>query len=231
MSKINVIQNAIKELEGGEFQKLFDAYLFKKYKFDNIQTLGVQEGTNKTTKGTPDSYVVNYDSTYTLIMYGTVEARAFDKLKSDILSCFNKNKVKVEEEKIAKIICAFSSTNISVEQMELLKNLVPGKEIELIGLSTISHDLLVNYPFLAAEFLNIPVDTEQIHSIEKFVQAYDKNGMNAPLGMKLIARKEEQGELCGFVEKSFLTLVTGPSGVGKTRLILEVCQKYGKSIA
>lgn len=226
MSKINVIQNAIKELEGGEFQKLFDAYLFKKYKFDNIQTLGVQEGTNKTTKGTPDSYVVNYDSTYTLIMYGTVEARAFDKLKSDILSCFNKDKVKVEEEKIAKIICAFSSTNISVEQMELLKNLVPGKEIELIGLSTISHDLLVNYPFLAAEFLNIPVDTEQIHSIEKFVQAYDKNGMNAPLGMKLIARKEEQGELCGFVEKSFLTLVTGPSGVGKTRLILEVCQKY-----
>lgn len=40
MSKINVIQNAIKELEGGSFQKLFDAYLYKKYKFKNIQTLG-----------------------------------------------------------------------------------------------------------------------------------------------------------------------------------------------
>lgn len=26
MSKINIIQNAIKELEGGSFQKLFDAY-------------------------------------------------------------------------------------------------------------------------------------------------------------------------------------------------------------
>lgn len=49
MNNINFIQNAIMQLEGGAFQKLFDAYLYKKYKFNNIQTLGVQTGTNKTT--------------------------------------------------------------------------------------------------------------------------------------------------------------------------------------
>lgn len=58
MGNINRIQNAIMQLEGGAFQKLFDAYLYKKYKFNNIQTLGVQTGTNKPTKGTPDSYVL-----------------------------------------------------------------------------------------------------------------------------------------------------------------------------
>ena len=42
MGNINRIQNAIMQLEGGAFQKLFDAYLYKKYKFNNIQTLGVQ---------------------------------------------------------------------------------------------------------------------------------------------------------------------------------------------
>lgn len=83
MSKINIIQNAIKEMEGGSFQKLFDAYLFKKYNFKNIQTLGVQEGTNKTTKGTPDSFVVDEDEKYILIMYGTVIEKAFDKIKRD----------------------------------------------------------------------------------------------------------------------------------------------------
>ena len=31
MSKINIIQNAIKELEGGSFQKLFDAYLYVRH--------------------------------------------------------------------------------------------------------------------------------------------------------------------------------------------------------
>lgn len=51
----NDIQQAILQLEGGEFQKLFDRYLMKKYKFKNIQTLGVQTGTNKPTKGVPDS--------------------------------------------------------------------------------------------------------------------------------------------------------------------------------
>ena len=50
-------------------------------------------------------------------------------------------------------------------------------QIELIGLSTISHDLLVNYHFLAAEYLSIPVDTEQIYAIDDFISKYDKNGM------------------------------------------------------
>ena len=45
MSKINSIQNAILQLEGGAFQSLVDEYLYKKYQFDNIQTLGVETGT------------------------------------------------------------------------------------------------------------------------------------------------------------------------------------------
>ena len=226
MSKINVIQNAIKELEGGSFQKLFDAYLYKKYKFTNIQTLGVQEGTNKTTKGTPDSFVVGEDEKYILIMYGTVETDTFSKMKKDILSCFNTDKLQIEEEQIAKIICACSSTNIHVEQMEELRNMIPGIEIDIIGLSTISHDLLVNYPFLASEYLNISVDTQQIFTREEFIKVYDKNGMNAPLGMEFCYRDKEKEELYSAINNSNITLVTGASGVGKTRLVLEVCKRF-----
>lgn len=40
MNKVNKIQNAILELEGGSFQKLFDAYLSKKFSYD-IKTPGV----------------------------------------------------------------------------------------------------------------------------------------------------------------------------------------------
>ena len=209
MSKINIIQNAIKELEGGSFQKLFDAYLYKKYKFKNIQTLGVQEGTNKTTKGTPDSFVIDEEEKYILIMYGTVENDTFNKMKRDILSCFNKDKLKIEETKIAKIICACSSTNIHVEQMEELRNMIPEIEIDIIGLSTISHDLLVNYPFLAAEYLNVSVDTQQIFSREEFVKVYDKNGMNAPLDMDICYREQEKEELYSHICDSKITLVTG----------------------
>ena len=226
MSKINIIQNAIKELEGGSFQKLFDAYLYKKYKFKNIQTLGVQEGTNKTTKGTPDSFVIGDDGKYILIMYGTVGTEAFGKMKKDILSCFNKDKLVIDENKIKKIICAYSSTNIHVEQQEELKSMILGIDIETIGLSTISHDLLVNFPFLAAEFLHIQVDTHQIFSRDEFIKVYDKNGMNAPLGMDLHYREKEKEQLYSAICSSKITLVTGASGVGKTRLVLEVCKQF-----
>lgn len=226
MSKINIIQNAIKELEGGSFQKLFDAYLYKKYKFTNIQTLGVQDGTNKTTKGTPDSFVVEDDGKYVLIMYGTVGTEAFGKMKKDILSCFNKDKLEIDENKIKKIICAYSSTNIHVEQQEELKSMISGIDIETIGLSTISHDLLVNFPFLAAEFLHIQVDTHQIFSRDEFITVYDKNGKNAPLGMDLHYREQEKEQLYSKLSSSKITLVTGVSGVGKTRLVLEVCKQF-----
>ena len=226
MSKINIIQNAIKELEGGSFQKLFDTYLYKKYKFTNIQTLGVQDGTNKTTKGTPDSFVIEDDGKYILIMYGTVGTEAFGKMKKDILSCFNKDKLEIGENKIKKIICAYSSTNIHVEQQEELKSMISGIDIETIGLSTISHDLLVNFPFLAAEFLHIQVDTHQIFSRDEFIKVYDKNGMNAPLSMDLHYREKEKEQLYSAICSSKITLVTGVSGVGKTRLVLEVCKQF-----
>ncbi|MFQ8704770.1 MAG: hypothetical protein ACLR9T_01800 [Thomasclavelia sp.] len=226
MSKINTIQNAIKELEGGSFQKLFDAYLYKKYKFTNIQTLGVQDGTNKTTKGTPDSFVVEDDGKYILIMYGTVGTEAFGKMKKDILSCFNTDKIEIDEKKIKKIICAYSSTNIHVEQQEELKSIISGIEIELIGLSTISHDLLVNFPFLAAEYLHIQVDTHQIFPRDEFIKVYDKNGMNTPLSMDLHYREKEKEQLYSMLSSSNITLVTGVSGVGKTRLVLEVCKLF-----
>lgn len=226
MSRINAIENAILELDGGKYQKLMDAYLVKKYKYENIQALGVQTGTDKVTKGTPDSYVKLDNGKYVLIMYGSVTAVPFNKLRDDILSCFNEDKLKLENEKIEKIICAYTSTNIHIEQSEALEHLVEGVSIELISLSTVANDLLVNYPFIAAEFLNIPIDTQQLFAIDDFIKRYDKNGMNAPLDIKLIGREEEKKSLKQYIAESKVTLVTGASGVGKTRLVLEVCREY-----
>ena len=69
MSRINAIEQAIKQCSGGEFQKLFDAYLYKKYEFKNIVSLGSHDGTNNTTRGVPDSYVETEGDQYILIMY------------------------------------------------------------------------------------------------------------------------------------------------------------------
>lgn len=226
MSRINAIQSAITELDGGTFQKLLDVYLYKKNGFNNIQPLGVQTGTNKVTKGIPDSFIKHEDGTYTLIMYGSVTAIPLKKIKEDILSCYEKDKLRLEEEKIKKIICAYTSTNIHIEHIEELENLIPNVKIEMLGLGTISHDLLVHFPTISADFLNISIDTEQIFTPDDFVKKYDKNGMNAPLSIDFKYRETEYEELIKAIEFNTVTLVSGQSGIGKTRLVIEGCKAY-----
>jgi hypothetical protein len=80
MSKINQIQTAILSLDPGAYQKLMDAYILKKYDFSNITPLGSHSGTNKTTKGTPDSFVRCEDGHFILIAHGTVGDHTFRKI-------------------------------------------------------------------------------------------------------------------------------------------------------
>lgn len=225
MSIINTVEKAIVSLDGGKYQKLMDAYLMRKYQFSNIHPLGVQTGTDKPTKGTPDSYVECDNGKYIIIMYGSVEAASYKKLESDILSCFDISKLSIPVEKIDKIICAYTSTNIHIEQIEALKNLIEGVKIELIGLGTVAHDLVLKYRFIASRFLDIPVDTGQVFDIEEFVNQYDAGGMNAPLGLGFMFREEE---LRGLKEKIFnndLVVISGASGIGKTKLVIEACKQ------
>ena len=213
------------QLEGGAFQKLFDAYLYKKYKFKNIQTLGVQTGTNKTTKGTPDSYVLTDEGNYILINYGTVKLQSADKIKADILSCFEQSKLSLNKDKIQKIICGHCSTNIHIEQFDNIIDSIKGVEVELIGIDTLSHDLALLYPHIAKDELNIAIDTNQFFDIDDFVKAYDANGINAPIDCHFFHRESEFTELCSSIHNNKVTILTGPSGIGKTRLAIEACRE------
>ena len=214
------------QLEGGAFQSLFDAYLYKKYKFNNIHTLGVQTGTNKPTKGTPDSYIYNADGTYTLINYGSVSDYSTKKIKADILSCFDEARLKLEKNKISKIICGHISTNIHIEQNEELLGLVEGVEIELIGIATLSYDLVYRFPGLAKEHLGIAIDTYQIFDIDDFVAVTDRSKINAPIDCVFRYRDNELDDICHIMAANDATVVLGPSGIGKTRAVLEACRKY-----
>ena len=228
MSKINSIQNAILQLEGGAFQSLIDEYLYKKYQFDNIQTLGVETGTNKPTKGVPDSFVLTKDKKYILINYGSVKERAAEKIKKDILSCFDNAKLNLEESKIEKIICVYTSTNLHIEQFSEIMNIVKNVEIQLLGIDTISYDLALKYPGIAYDHLNISLDTHQIFDIDDFVKSYDANGINSPIDVDFYYRESELNEVVNSIKENKVTLVTGPSGIGKTRLVLEACRVFFK---
>ena len=106
--------------------------------------------------------------------------------------------------------------------MELLE----GIEIELIGVDTLSHDLALIYPHIAKNQLGVEIDTNQFFDIEDFVKAYDANCLNAPINCNFLHRKKEIGATCKSISENTITVLTGPSGIGKTRLAIEACRAW-----
>ena len=221
MTLVNKIENAIKELEGGRFQKLGDEYLRKKYNF-KIVSLGSQEGTDKTTKGTPDSYAEE-DGKYVYIMYGTHKS-VISKLEGDIQSV--KEKIldeNIAEDKVRRLICCHTSSNITIKQKEDLEKMAEPYQLELIGINEIANDLKkLDFQYLAKEYLSISESTEQIWSINDFIRIHDESKTNAPISNDYIGDISEIINTIKSSEKRIF-LISAKPGKGKTRLAIEIC--------
>lgn len=224
MSRLNRIQNEIKQLEGGRFQKLCDIYLYRKRNWENIVSLGSMEGTDKTTKGIPDTYFFNNQSNrYILVMYGT-RADSTAKLEVDIKEAIEKTKI--DKKDIQEIICCHTSSNLTVAKDKELRELAGSIELTLIGIDTLSHDLLqFKYQDIAKDFLGIVESTEQVWNIEQFISIHDKSKTNAPLNTSYIDETNKIEEMLGDINSHQILLLSGASGTGKTKLAIEICKK------
>lgn len=226
MSKINQIQQAILSLGGGAYQKLMDAYLLKRYKFENIMPLGSHVGTDKTTKGVPDSFVRCENEKFILISHGTVGNHSFDKVKADILACLKTEKTGIGVEDIEQIICCHTSTNFTPGQIKELCSLF--SNVVLIGLAEVSYDLLYKYQLIALDHLGIDIDTHQIFDVDDFIVEAAKNAYSTTLDMPLLCRETELDQLVQYLEQTQIVLVFGASGIGKTRLAIEAARQYSQ---
>lgn len=227
MSKINQVQSAIRELGGGAFQKLMDAYLYKRFEFKNIMPLGSHTGTDKTTKGTPDSYVLSDTGKFILIAYGTVSEETYKKIEKDVLSCLDEAKTGINVEDIEQIICCNTSTNITPGQYKQI-----GSKFQntlLIGMGELSLDLCLKYPAIAKDYLSIEIDTHQIFDKSEYIEYTSRNVYSTPLDTPLLCREKEITELITMMDSEAVIMICGKSGIGKTRLALEIADLYGAS--
>lgn len=227
MSKLNRIQNEIKQLEGGRFQKLCDTYLYCKFDWDNIVSVGSMEGTDKTTKGIPDTYFHN-DKTqkYILVMYGT-RKDVTSKLEQDIKEAIEK--IKLDKKDIQEIICCHTSSNLTVVKDKELRNQAGIIKLTLIGIDTISQDLLkFKYQQIVKDYLGIDGSTDQVWTINEFISIHDKNKTNASLDTLFIDEKNIIDELKKELSIKQIILLSGKPGTGKTRIAIELCKSLSK---
>lgn len=228
MSKINEIQNAIRELEGGIFQKLADSYLVKKG-YKNINSIGSVIGNNKTKTGTPDTLIINSDS-YTLVEYTTKSDGIYQKFHKDIEKCFDESKTGIPISKIHNIILCYTF-QLSPKEIEKLKEVGNKKNInvELYGIHTLSYDIYHYYPILSKDYLGLALDTGQILPVDDFLKLYEVNRITTSLHTNFYSREKEKKELLQAIEDNNLVIISGKAGVGKSRLAIEAYREFIKN--
>lgn len=229
MSKLNQIQNELRQLSGGAFQKLADAYLHKKG-YEQINPLGSVIGADQVRKGTPDTLVPLPNGKYVFAEHTTEsdkkKGKVFQKFKGDLHKCFDEAKTGIPVSKIQEIVLCHTSMLAPDEEKALREECQRrGVNLNIFGIGPISYDLYQKYPGVARDFLEVEVDTGQIVDVAEFVDAYNKRAATS-LGATFYFREKEVEQILQDLESNGLVIVSGKTGVGKSRFVLECCARF-----
>lgn len=226
MSKINQIQNKIRELSGDVFQKVADAYLHVKG-YSNINPLGSVIGADKVRKGTPDSLCTLPNGKYAFFEYTTQKSNLYKKIIEDLEKCFDEGKTGIAVDLIHEVVYCHTSS-LTTEEEKGIRSLCQDKgvNINIFGIGPMSFDLYQKYPGISRDLLGIEVDTGQVLTMEEFVSNYNKNSLATPLDTHFHFREEEVKTIITALEAKDLIVISGRSGVGKSRIAIEGIHKF-----
>lgn len=228
MYQINAIESKLKEMEAGRFQLLCNDIL-NSLGYSTVTNSGGQIGTDKTIKGTPDAYILCDDGNFIFIEYTVKQSDLLAKLKDDISKCLDVDKTKIPFKKIRKIILMYNSI-LSAGDLNVLSTMCTTIDIgfEKFDISNIA--LLINsrFPYLGKEVLGLSIDNGQFLDQKAFVVASNKGMLATTLDIDIIGREQEIVEITQKLDEASTIFLSGKSGVGKTRLALEILSRYEK---
>ena len=223
------IKGKILELGPGEFQNMCNEILYRQG-YKNINQLGSHTLSNKTTKGTPDTFASD-NGKYIAVEYTTQTDGLAGKIEDDINKCVQVFKIAKIDTKDTKIIYFHTSSNLKLEEFKKLEKLCNdiGTNIKIYSIDEIAYLLKYEYATIAKDYLKIEVDTLQILQIEDFISQYNSNKLTVKINEKLLHRDEEIDKSISIINNDNYIIISGPAGTGKTHFCVELCKRY-KSI-
>lgn len=232
MSRLQSIENALAAIDQGRFQNLCDSYLaIRNQNYRTFSRTGSQTGKQKTVKGTPDSFLLLPNGRYIFVEYSTNVSAGASKMEDDIKKCLDVQKTGVPIEQLSEIIICLNF-NLKADEVENLRKLLADTRIRLSveTLDSLALEIHLHHRNLANEYLGLPLDTGQIVSIDQFVAEYNRKGsaIATPLDNTFIERESDQELISQTINGSDFVIVTGPPGVGKTKLCIETIRSFLK---
>lgn len=233
MSKWNQIQARLSEIEGGLFQQVGDAYLRSKRGFVSMNRRGSMIGTDKSISGTPDTVFGLPNGRHVLVQYTTTESsRLKKKLHDDLRECTDVSKTTIPIDEVEEVILCHNSRPDAISRTDKLElgqiAAQYGWRLTIVNVEELAWALWREYPRIAEDLLGIPIDTGQVLGLDEFIRQYDRSSPVSPLSIDFALREDELHKALDHLGTNDLLIITGPAGVGKTRLALECCRRFAE---
>ena len=219
MSRINQIEEKLRQIEGGCFQTLASQYLFRRYSLDNCVNYGSNFGTDKTTTGVPDMYSTK-DGKFFFAAFTTSTSNIKNKLLSDARDCFNVSKTHVNLSNIERVVLCHTTPRLDPSIIVEVQNIDP--RIEIIGPETIAEDLDKKYPSLAFLTLGVPLGKGSFISPEVFINRCSHGRFTTNQSNPLLYRDNDMSDIINLINRNKAVLIYGQSGCGKQELPLRL---------
>ena len=225
MASINQIKSKLLEMEGGAFQRLCDDWLHRKG-YENINSIGMMQTTNKVVQGTPDSLILQEDGSYIFSEYSSQEKNLASKFEDDINKCLDETKTGIKKESISEIILCHLA-KLATDEINHLTRLCKNNSIKLslYGIDPIALSIQNTHPRISELYLNLPLDTGQLLEPDDFIDRYGNNNLTTPINHDLLFQEENISQCVSLLEKDDLLIVSGPAGVGKTLFCINLAKR------
>lgn len=225
MARINHIQEALRQIEGGRFQTLANQYLHRRFSLGNCVHVGSYFGTDKTTTGVPDMYSIE-NGRFVFAAFTTSTSDIRGKLLKDARDCLDEGKTKIDSSLIERIILCHTTPrlepSIAAEVMGL------DSRIEIIGPEAIADDLNVKYPSLAHLTLGTPLGKGSFIDWENFIKRSSQGRFTTEQKGAFLYRTSEMTSVMESISQNKAVLIFGQSGSGKRELPLKLVANSAK---
>lgn len=233
MNLLKQIEASLKGINQARFQDLVNHLLHVKgYTF--IGAPGSVVAKEKTSKGVPDSFFILGDK-YVFVECTTQEklggAKSFiEKLLKDVEHCFNVQATKIAKEEIEQIILACNE-EITPSDLKQLKEKIgeysSNANLEVYDIQNLPMHIY-GFPGLSEQYLGVTIVKGEIYNLSDFLLKTEK-GLQPSLTNQFIGREEELKKSIELIHSTDILLLSGASGVGKSKLAVAVLEEVSKT--
>lgn len=227
MSQISEITTKIIALNSTLFQEMCDEIVLRENpNYKDFGRSGKAIGKEETKPGTPDSYILLSNDKYVFIE--STKDNSKGKLKGDFDKCINFEKTGISKDRIQTIAFCVSY-KLSPAQSNELNNLCNQHNItmDLWSIDRLSRNILYQNPDLGNKYLDIPLDKSQWVRLKSFIDNYNSAGkqISTPLDNPFFHREKEIDSITESIKNHHLTIVSGVSGSGKSKIVVEILNR------